>query len=318
MSNCQATIENRDGVEVFKLQDGSGAQAAIAPQLGNNCFAFSVAGAPVLEAISFEQFRARPTSYGIPLLFPFPNRIRDGAFDFRGATYKVDPPRHGFVRDKAWRAAAHGASDEEGAWLRSRFDAADYKKEILSQFPFPFTLETIYRLKDGVLTLEATAENTGDRQMPLGFGTHPYFQKPARGTLEIPAAQRWELVDSLPTGRLLAVEGDYDCRAPKDVEGLNFDDIFTKLTADENHTLRCYLNDTQARRQTVIEFPARDFPNVVVYTPPAPRQAICIEPNSCPTDAFNLDVRGIACNMRVLSPGNKIKFTTKFYTRQIE
>lgn len=69
--------------------------------------------------------------------------------------------------------------------------------------------------------------------------------------------------------------------------------------------------------QTIVEFSIEQFPNVVVYTPPAPRQAICIEPNSCPTDAFNLQERGIESNVIVLGAGETVRFDVNIYTRWI-
>src|SRR4051812_1253379 len=104
------TSEDRDGVEVFALREGERAYAEIAPRLGNNCFVFR-AMEPILESVSFAEFRERPTSFGIPVLFPFPNRIRGGEFTFQGGRYKVNPPRHGFVRDKAWKVSVSGASE---------------------------------------------------------------------------------------------------------------------------------------------------------------------------------------------------------------
>jgi len=100
MSNS-VHFETRGNVEVCTLRDSTGAFAEVAPQFGNNCFSFC-SQLPVLEPVNFEEFCKRPTSYGIPILFPFPNRIKDGKFTFGGKQYQVDPPRHGFVRDKRW------------------------------------------------------------------------------------------------------------------------------------------------------------------------------------------------------------------------
>ena len=202
------TSEVRDQIEVFSLKDGARAVAEIAPALGNNCYSFS-AGTAVLEPVDFAEFRQRPTSYGIPILFPFPNRVRDGRFRFGGEEYAPDPPRHGFVRDKAWVVEQYGASEEEGAWIISSFDTAAYGERILKSFPFPFRLEVTYRLKNGALEMATIARNTGTREMPVGFGIHPYFRLPANGVVTVPASERWELSDSLPTGNVLAVAGKY-------------------------------------------------------------------------------------------------------------
>lgn len=309
--------EMREGVEVFSLSEGVFASAEISPALGNNCFTFRT-DEDVLEPVSFSEFRQRPTSYGIPILFPFPNRIRDGVFMFQGETFPVSPPRHGFVRDKPWRVEDSGASEERGAWLVSSFDAKEYQEGILSQFPFPFRLEVTYKLFERRLSMGTLVKNIGDRDMPVGFGIHPYFRKPAHGAVTVPADERWELSDSLPTGKLLPVEGDYDLRDGKELNGLSLDDIFTKLGSDAGGHARCVLEDSDLGTQTIIEFPAAQFPNVVAYTPPAPRQAICIEPNSCPTDAFNLQERGIESNVIVLGAGEEMRFEVNIYTRGIE
>ena len=43
------------------------------------------------------------------------------------------------------------------------------------------------------------------------------------------------------------------------------------------------------------------FRELVVYTPPG-RDAICFEPYTCPTDAINLEAKGIPAGIIVLSP----------------
>jgi aldose 1-epimerase len=309
------TSETREGVEVFTLREARRAAVAeIAPALGNNCFAYRTRE-HVLEPILFSEFRAKPTSYGIPLLFPFPNRIRDGRFSFEGAEYVVNPPRHGFVRDKAWRVEASGASDADGAWLTSSFDAADYPEQILKQFPFPFRLEITYRLRPARLEIETLARGHGAGAMPAGFGIHPYFRRPSRGTLTVPAQQRLELAESLPTGNLLDAIDAYDLRQPADVNKLNLDDIYTAIEADADGLARCVLEDAERNVRTIVEFSRDQFPYVVAYTPPTPRQAICVEPNTCPTDAFNLQARGIESNVLTIGAGEAVKFNISIYTQ---
>lgn len=305
--------EMREGVEVFSLHEADRALAEIAPALGNNCFAFRTRE-HVLELITFADFRQRPTSYGIPILFPFPNRIRDGKFSFQGEQYAVNPPRHGFVRDKAWQVDGHGASAEAGAWLTSSFDAADYPLEILQQFPFPFRLAVTYRLKDARLEMETLIQNTGERDMPAGYGIHPYFRRPSGGTLTVPARQRLELAESLPTGKLLDVADSYDLRRAADINELTLDDIYTGVEAETDDLARCVLFDQENKVRTIVEFSRVEFPYVVVYTPPAPRQAICVEPNTCPTDAFNLQTQGVESNVLTIGAGESVRFNISIYT----
>src|SRR5579885_1554834 len=313
MSNrYDITSEERQGVQVYTLSEAGAARAEVAPSLGNNCFSFRTS-VDVLEPVTFSDFIMKPTAYGIPILFPYPNRVRDGRFIFRGKTYAVDPPRHGYVRDKPWLVAGSGASDGEGAWISSAFDADSYP-EISRQYPSSFRLEVTYRLRDARLELEASARNTGGEELPLGFGIHPYFRKPAKGTVTVPAARRWELSESLPTGVLLPVEDDYDLREGRSLEGLALDDIFTGVESADGNAA-CLLRDLESDTETVVEFPVAQFPHVVVYTPPAPRRAICVEPNTCPTNALNLMQRGVESNVIVLGAGESASFTLSIYTK---
>lgn len=294
--------ETRGSVEIFTLREGDRAYASIAPEWGNNCFALC-APEPIIEPVSFEDLRQRPTGYGVPILFPFPNRVRDGECTFGGRRYTVVPNRHGFVRNRPWDFVAVGASDNEGAWITSRFDSTRYPEEILQQFPFPFLLDVTHRLLQGTLEILATLQNAGDGEMPCGFGLHPYFRLPERGTIQVPARKRWRLEDSLPTGELLMAEGKYDLRGPRDLAGVILDDIFTDLIPDSAGRVHCVLEDRQKGTRAIVEFEAHDFPHVTVYTPAAPRRAVCIEPYTCPTDAFNLHQRGIDSQVIFLRPG---------------
>ena len=153
--------------------------------------------------------------------------------------------------------------------------------------------------------------------MPAGFGIHPYFRRPERGTMQVPAAKRWELADSLPTGKLLDLDPGFDLREPRDIAGVKLDDIYAAPIADASGRVRCFLNDDANRVQTVVEFNQKQFPHIVVYTPPAPRPAICIEPNTCPTDAFNLQERGIEADVIVLKPEEKAEFDVRMYSQPL-
>jgi aldose 1-epimerase len=124
----------------------------------------------------------------------------------------------------------------------------------------------------------------------------------------VPARRRWELEQSLPTGRLLDVEGRWDLRHATALSALSLDDIYTDVVADHDGLARAAIDDPGARRRVVVEFDPRELPDVVVYTPPAPRRAVCIEPNSCPTDAFNLAARGIDAHVRRLEPGASLRW----------
>jgi aldose 1-epimerase len=294
-------------VEVVRLRAPGDTNAEIVPAWGGSCVAFSAAGHSILEAVSLDEIAKKPTSYGIPILFPFPNRIRDGRFMFEGREYRVDPPRHGVVRDKPWTIVGSDAGDSEGTWLTVGLDAA---------VPFPFRIEVTYRLRASSLEIAAVARNTGEHAMPAGFGIHPYFRAPQGGTVCVPAESRWELADSLPTGRVVAVEGRYDLRKPRTIDALELDDVYTNVATRADGRARATIDDPSAHRRTVIEFDPKSLPECVVFTPPAPRKAICVEPQSCPTDAFNLAARGVDAHVVAISPGAEARWSIVIRSEQ--
>jgi aldose 1-epimerase len=307
----------RDGVEIFSLSASGGASAEIAPAWGNNLISFR-ASDPVLEEVAFEKLRRQPTASGAPILFPFPNRVRDGELRYLGKRYPVSPPRHGLVRDKAWQVVATGASEADGAWVHSAIEAATFPREILGQFPFPFRLDVTYRLRGPAITMETAVANSGSEPLPFGLGIHPYFVKPEGGTLQVPARETWELSESLPTGARLPVDGRSDLREARDVAALELDDVYTGISAGADGGTRCVLRDPAGRREIVVGFDVTDFPEVVVYTPPAPRAAICVEPYTCPTDVFTLADRGIDAHLQTLAPGAVRKYTIRIEVCSID
>jgi aldose 1-epimerase len=292
------------GVDIYTLRAGE-ARARVAPAWGANLFCWSD-GAAILEPVPLDEVARKPTSYGIPLLLPFPNRVAGGAFTFAGRRYEVDPPRHGFVRARPWAVQDCGASDDGGAWIRCAIDTADFP-ELAAQYPSTLRAVVSHRLRDRTLNLHVDATNTGDQVMPFGFGIHPYFRRPDRGTLEVPAARRWQLADSLPTGERVEVDPATDLREPRPVSDLQLDDIYTDLATGDDGRVRCVLADPDAGQRTVIEADGAMFPHSVIYRAPAPRSAICIEPYTCPTDAFNLATRGVEAHIIELAAAETIE-----------
>ena len=63
---------------------------------------------------------------------------------------------------------------------------------------------------------------------------------------------------------------------------------------------RCVVENRDTGHGMVMESDAR-FRELVVYTPPG-RDTICFEPYTCPTDAINLEARGIPAGVVVLAP----------------
>jgi aldose 1-epimerase len=300
-----------------------GTRAEIWPAVGFNCFHWqtSVSGktADVLFAAPDFLNTGQPTRNGVPILFPFPNRIRDGRFRWAGKEYQLplnDPDQrnaiHGFACRRAWRVIGQGA-DEKGAWVRGEFRASMDALDACALWPADYRLEVTYRLGQGTLRIEALVENPDQEPLPFGLGYHPYFSVPFIGNekgidcrVQASASSYWELADHLPTGRRVPVDARLDLNSPRTFSDLELDDLLTGLPSAEAPGSAGLVFRGAVRQESAgIEIrvlTSVDFRELVVFTPPH-RQAVCLEPYTCPTDAVNLEQRGIDAGRRVLQPG---------------
>ena len=323
-------VETVSGFQVYYLQQDGAAVAEIVPALGNNCYAFKVAaGDTWLDLIDappdLATLEERPTAYGNPILFPFPNRIRNGTWQFEGETYQFDKAPdspttiHGLLLNLPYQVERHVA-DENGAVLVASLNSQDFP-DVGRQYPFPFRIEITYTVTDAVLTMGIAIKNTGDRNMPMGFGIHPYFNvalgpeaKAAEAVITVPAAKYWELDEVLvPTGTQHDVTGTLDLRNGQPFGTLKLDHVFTDVQLAEGVS-RCRIENKDTGYGMVMESDAQ-FRELVVYTPPG-RDAICFEPYTCPTDAINLEARGIPAGVSVLAPGETFSGTVRFLLLQ--
>jgi aldose 1-epimerase len=305
--------------ELIVLEDGAGGRACVWPALGFNCFEWRWGALDLLYADPgmFTEPNPRPTRGGIPVLFPFPNRIRDGRFTWDGKEYRLplnDPAQknaiHGFACRHPWRVVGQGAEADK-AWVRGAFRASRDAPQTRPLWPADYEIELTCSLGDGRLRLEASVHNPDTVPLPFGLGYHPYFRIPfAAGgkaddcTVTVPARSFWVLEESLPTGEKRPVAGERDLNTPRPYGELHLDDVLTNLPpapqADGLHE-RAVLRDGGAALRVLW---SEDFRDAVVFTPPH-RHAFCVEPYTCTTDAVNLQARGVEAGWRVLPPGGR-------------
>ena len=146
-------IERADlgGRTIFTLiDDATGASAAVTPSYGFNLFDLRLPAAGEVRRVivARDDFAPRPDKpgrNGIPILFPFPNRIRDGRYSFEGKDYElfIDPGKdhaiHGFAIAAPWDVVDQGATDA-GAYLVGRFQISRHAPERLASWPSDATL----------------------------------------------------------------------------------------------------------------------------------------------------------------------------------
>ena len=148
-----------------------------------------------------DAWRGTGRSFGLPLLHPWANRLRDWRYAVAGRAVTIDRSR-AIVRADEHGLPIHGAlaaaedwdvidagADSASAWLTAGLDYGR-RDDRLSVFPFPHKLELELRLAGDALTITTTVAPTGEDVVPLAFGWHPW--------LSLPGVPRAEWVLSQP------------------------------------------------------------------------------------------------------------------------
>ncbi len=145
------------------------------------------------------------------ILFPFPNRIEDGKYEFGGKSYQLPTNEttlnnaiHGMVAKAPFQVVNQEVfGNVASLTLRHTYDGS---KEY---YPFPFTLDATFTYDiTGAFKLTLKAENTGAQTLPFGLGWHPYFKIGKDGLtnviMSIPPTDHLILGErNLPTGEEL-------------------------------------------------------------------------------------------------------------------
>ncbi|MAT16162.1 MAG: aldose epimerase [Planctomyces sp.] len=308
-------------MKTVTIEDRStGSVASISVAYGFNCYRFIgvVEGkrVDVIDAApDFPETGERPSGNGIPILFPYPNRISNGKYSWDGKDYHLPPELvsynkdnaiHGFCLDRPWRLIDSGTDYAVG-----QFQLSVDAPERLELWPADFIIEVRYSIGEAVLLMETMVYNCDEKPLPWGFGTHPYFKlplgadsSPENCLVILDAARQWELNDCLPTGQQYDVPPDKDLRDGVYFPELKLDDVYTALADSDQR--ECGIMDEKAGLQVVQRYGSM-FREVVMFTPPG-RDAICLEPYTCVTDAINLQQQGIDAGLQVLAPNQEYRF----------
>jgi len=307
------------GHTVYTLRDQhTGASASVLPSAGFNLFDLQlpIAGQvrPVIATSpGWEDRPEKSIRQGIPVLFPFPNRITGGEYSWNGQQYTLPcnkPPHaiHGFAVEADWQDV-HPLADEHEASISARFWLARDAAQERTLWPADTVLILRYILRDGALSLEADIENPDRVPLPWGFGLHAYFHlpfdgagDPARTKIVIPARSFWELQECIPTGRVLPIEQGLDLRRGRSRLDLKADDLLTDLIADADGWSTCRLVDDNLGAEVRLRCDAGTR-ELVVFTPPTDARVIAVEPYTQATNAINLASRGINAGLEILEPG---------------
>ena len=324
--------ETNDSVQVIHLSDpSSGVSARISPTLGWNLFELHLLvddkPVPVLMGpTSFEALKAAPSRFGNPVLFPFPNRIQKGQFQWQGQTYNTPINNggnaiHGYALRSVWRVKEKLA-ENDFAQVTAVWELSKDAPEHVEHWPANAKIEITYTLTRQELKVTAKVTNPDTKPLPWGLGYHTYFLLPLSdkshlndAEVIIPASRRWHLEQFLPTGTKEALPAALDFRNGLPLQGLKADDVLTDLAHIADGRVECLLKDKAIGWEIALSTP-RAFSELVVFTPSWNANSIAIEPYTQTTDAINLAGKGIDGGLRVLEPGKSESMDLRIISRK--
>ena len=276
----------------------SGTRRAVVTEVGATLRSFSVDGRDVVRGFGVDEMSTAGRGQN---LIPWPNRIRDGRYTFKGVTQQLplsEPARHN---------ASHGlARYVPWVLVEKKTDAVTNRVRIHPQPGWPGTLEAMitHRVGEDGLTVTVKATNMGAEELPYGYGAHPYLTV-GEATVDevavtVPGASYLEVDDRLLPVKISPVDGTtYDLRGGPVLGSVILDTAMTDLSRDSDGRWRVKLqlgerfaelwgDETMRWMQVFTGGPNRDW-------------SIAVEPMTCGPDAFNPGpTHG---DMKVLAPG---------------
>ena len=270
--------------EQFELRHGD--QRAVVAEVGATLRAYSVGQREVLDGFALAE---RADGGRGQALIPWPNRLRDGRYEWEGETHQLplsEPELgnaiHGLVRWRSW-----GALDLSPS--RATFGLRLFP---MPGYPFTLGLTIDYELGDAGLRVCARAENLGGAACPYGVGFHPYLSVGGpidTAKLELPAATSMTLDErQLPVSTRPVGGTSLDFRAGRVIGDAVLDTCFCDLERGDDGRVRAILVGEES---SVTLWMGEAFDYAMVYSgdtlaPARRRQGLAIEPMSCAPNAF--------------------------------
>jgi aldose 1-epimerase len=306
----------------------------------SNAYEMVVKGQDVIRKnfASLDALRKSPGLNGIPLLWPFANRLDEQAFYANGTKYSFDPglgntgrgaiPIHGYLTNAKEWTVTEARADATAAWVTSRLEFHRYPRYI-AQFPFAHVLTMTYRLADGMLEVRTRVENLSSDPMPVAIGFHPYFQLTdstrETWTLSVPAKTHWRLDPRLlPTGETEPATTVLPDPTRVALGKIALDDVFSDLERDREGRATVTIGGRQQQFDVIV---GPNYKALVLYaplgggrgrrggqaatgaggaapqTPAPPPNWVAIEPMAGITNSMNLAEKGLYQELQSIPPG---------------
>ncbi len=283
-------------LEVITLRSPANVTASFVPGTGMVCSSMTHDGEEMLgQRYGLGAYAESGRTFGVPILAPWANRLGKMAYAVvhqGGGVRRIDvnpdtpnlrydefgQPIHGLLRgSKDWQLLEVKAT-RNAAWIKARL-VFDKNRVDFAAFPFTHDIDVTVTLRSTSLTFATTITATGQDEVPICFGWHPYLSLPGVKRHEwdvyIPFTHRCPLDEhKLPMGTREVVEP---------IIGKLGDKSLDDLYADVDSGTTAYIRGNG--RQMSIRFDT-GYSWCVLYGPNY-RDHICIEPMTAGSDPFS-------------------------------
>lgn len=294
---------------------GHTGRIAVLPRMGANLVSFQMDGR---EFIHFDPEHALADGQamtGAFQMFPTVCRLTGCRYTFGGRTIRQrkhgeEVSIHGLVRDEPFAVAR---TDDA---ITSTLDITE-GHPVYEGFPFAGRLTVTHRLGARGMEVSFAFENRGDSPAPVGWGVHPYWRAPgerSRTRVRVPGDYLMELVDLIPNGRLIPVEGaGCDLRQYRWLEGLDIDAVFYPKRPEETAGLEFHAEGIRLSIQA-----SASMRHMICYAP-AGQPFLCVENLTCAPDAHNLYAAGHikVSGLQVVEPGQQIRGWIRYTVEEL-
>jgi aldose 1-epimerase len=274
-------------MHVVTLHDPESSVAAqFVPEAGMIGTSLTDAGVELLgQRRGLDAYRTDGKTMGIPILYPWANRLGENTFTAQGLTVTLTPGENG-VRADPNGLPIHGVLAAYPGWQVTTETANELIAQVdfgadprlLASFPYPHLLTVAVRLAARTLTVRSTVTATAALAVPQCFGFHPYLQLPdvPRGDwiIETPPLRHLSLgALGLPTGDSTPQPASEEALRDK-----AFDDAYDEVADGAVFAV------SGGGRRLEVHF-ERGYPAAQIFAPLA-EDVVCFEPMTAPTDAL--------------------------------
>ena len=273
-------------MHIVTLQDPSSElEAQFVPDAGMIGISLTDSGVELLgQRRGLDAYVANGKTMGIPILYPWANRLGANTYTAEDMTVTLTAGEHG-VRTDPNGLPIHGVLAAYPNWRVTHESANELTAEVnfgdqdlLASFPFPHRLALTVSLFERTLRLRTSVTPSGEKAVPLCFGFHPYLRLPdaprEQWIIETPPLRHLKLDErGLPTGETTSQPATTEALGDK-----AFDDGYDEVAQGAVFAV------SGGGRRIEVHF-EQGYPAAQVFAPPG-EDVVCFEPMTAPTDAL--------------------------------